>query len=224
MFNLLDENNFLHVFFNRVGDLVTANLLFVLCSVPVVTIGPALTALYHTMLKIVKGDGDKTAATFLRAFRENFLPSTAVWLLILLAAVITGADLFYFRQAQGAGRGLYLLSLVAAVLLGLFTLFVFPVIAAFRGSLLRLIKNAFLFPFLRFPCTLLLAALTVFPVFMTYVDLQLLPLSAFYWFFLGFGLTAYLNSFLFYRIFRPFLERAQQEGRSMEQKNPRRVP
>ena len=44
--NLLNEDNVVHVFLNKLGDIVIANLLFILCCIPVITIGPSLTALY----------------------------------------------------------------------------------------------------------------------------------------------------------------------------------
>ena len=53
--NLLNEDNVVHVFLNKLGDIVIANLLFIFCSIPVITIGPALTALYHCMMRTVKG-------------------------------------------------------------------------------------------------------------------------------------------------------------------------
>ena len=43
--NLLNEDNVVHVFLNKLGDIVIANLLFILCCIPVITIGPSLTAL-----------------------------------------------------------------------------------------------------------------------------------------------------------------------------------
>lgn len=213
VFNLLDENNFLHIFLNRLGDIIVSNLLFLLCSIPIVTIGPALTALYHTMLKIVKGNEGKTAKTFFAAFRQNFVQSAAVWLLILLAAIITAADIYYFHFSQsGMGSILYLLSLGVAVILILFTLYIFPVIAAFSGSLGALIKDAFVFICMRFHYAIFITVVTTFPLIMTYQDLKLLPLSAFYWFFLGFGVIAYINSFLFYRLFRPFLTGSEPDA------------
>ena len=48
-------------------------------------------------------------------------------------------------------------------------------------------------------------------MYMTYQDLKLLPLYACCWFFFGFGLTAYINSFLFYRMFKPYLETEDEE-------------
>ena len=57
--NLLNEDNVVHVFLNKLGDIVIANLLFILCCIPVITIGPSMTALYHCMMRTVKGN--KTA-------------------------------------------------------------------------------------------------------------------------------------------------------------------
>ena len=210
MINLLNEDNFLHIFLNRVGDIVVSNLLFVLCSVPIVTIGPALTALYQVMLKIAKGDEPRPARVFFKAFRQNFRQSLILWLGLLAAALITAADIYYFHtNTSGLGRAMFLLSLGVAVLLGLLTLYVFPVTAAFVGSVKDMLRDSFAFLFMRFHYALLIAVLTTFPMIMTYTDLQMLPLSAFFWFFLGFGLIAYLNAKLFYKLFRPYLEKAE---------------
>ena len=39
--NLLNEDNVVHIALNKIGDIVIANLLFVLCSLPLITAGPA---------------------------------------------------------------------------------------------------------------------------------------------------------------------------------------
>lgn len=54
--NFFNENNIIFVALNKIGDIILANLLFILCSIPLVTIGPSLTALYHCMLRTVKGE------------------------------------------------------------------------------------------------------------------------------------------------------------------------
>lgn len=85
--NLLNENNIVHIFLNKIGDIVLANLLFILCSVPIVTIGPALTALYHCTLRSVKDNNNGTVKTFFRAFKDNFKQSLIVWLFLLGANI-----------------------------------------------------------------------------------------------------------------------------------------
>ena len=52
---------------------------------------------------------------------------------------------------------------------------------------------------------LLLAVITILPMFMTYQDLTLLPLYACCWFFFGFGLTALINAHILYRFFKNYL-------------------
>ena len=174
--NLLNEDNVVHVFLNKLGDIVIANLLFILCCIPVITIGPSLTALYHCMMRTVKGNNNGTTKTFFRAFKENFKQSLIIWLLILAAGAVI-----------------------------IFTLYIFPVIATFANTLGALCRNAFLLAFMHFPTTIAIAVITIFPLYMTYLDAKLQPLYACCWFFFGFGLVAFINSMLLYRFFKKLL-------------------
>lgn len=206
--NLLNENNIVHIALNKIGDIVISNLLFILCSIPVITIGPALTALYHCTLRSVKGNNNGTAKTFLRAFKENFVQSLLVWLAFLAAAFVLITNIRFLQtNSSGAGQYLLYISFGIAGLLVIAALYIFPVIAAFSNTTGNLVKNAFVFAFMHFPSTLVIAVISILPMFMTYQDLAYLPLYACCWFFFGFGLTAYINSFLFYRMFKPFLEK-----------------
>lgn len=204
--NLLNEDNPVHIFLNKLGDIIICNLLFVVCSLPIITIGPALTALYHCMLRTVKGNNPGAIKTFFRAFKENFRQSLLVWLMLLAALAILILNLNFLQQTKTpAGDILFYLSGVLITFLTLLLLYVFPVIAALSGPLTVLVKNAFLFALIHFPSTLVIAVVSILPLYMTYQDLTLFPLYAFCWSFFGFGLTAYINSFLFYRMFRPYL-------------------
>ena len=86
--NLLNEDNVVHICMNIIGDIVLANLLFILCSIPIITIGPSLTALYHCMLRTVKGNNNGTVKTFFRAFKDNFIQSLLIWILFLFVLLI----------------------------------------------------------------------------------------------------------------------------------------
>ena len=210
--NLLNEDNIVHIWLNIIGDIVVANLLFLLCSIPLVTIGPSLTALYHCMLRTVKGNNNETVKTFFRAWKENFIPSMAIWLILLGMCAVLFLNIGFLNQ-QGSFFGTILLYASGAlmVLLVLVFLYVFPVIAAFSGTVKNHVKNAFLFAFMHFPSTIVIALVSFLPMYMTYRDLQLMPLYAACWFFFGFGLTAFLNSLLFYRMFRPYLDDEEEK-------------
>lgn len=206
--NLLNEDNVIHIFLNKLGDIIVANLLFLVCCIPIITIGPALTALYHCMLRTVKGNNNGTAKTFFRAFKENFRQSLIVWLGLLAVGFILFLNIRFLQNtASVVSKPLFYVSLGIAGLVIILALYIFPVIAAFANTTVNLLKNAYVFAFLHFPSTLAIAVITILPMFMTYRDIKLMPLYACCWFFFGFGLTAYVNSLLLYRMFKPFLEK-----------------
>ncbi len=206
--NLLNEDNIIHIFLNKLGDIIVANLLFLVCCIPIITIGPALTALYHCMLRTVKGNNNGTTKTFFRAFKENFRQSLIVWLGLLAVGFILFLNIRFLQNtASVVSKPLFYVSLGIAGLVIILALYIFPVIAAFANTTVNLLKNAYVFAFLHFPSTLAIAVITILPMFMTYRDIKLLPLYACCWFFFGFGLTAYVNSLLLYRMFKPFLEK-----------------
>ena len=206
--NLLNEDNVIHIFLNKLGDIIVANLLFLLCCIPIITIGPALTALYHCMLRTVKGNNNGTTKTFFRAFKENFRQSLIVWLGLLAVGFILFLNIRFLQNtASVVSKPLFYISLGIAGLVIILALYIFPVIAAFANTTVNLLKNAYVFAFLHFPSTLAFGVITILPMFMTYRDIKLMPLYACCWFFFGFGLTAYVNSLLLYRMFKPFLEK-----------------
>ena len=97
--NFMNQDNIVVIALNRIGDIIIANLLFLLCSIPLVTIGPSLTALYHCMLRIVKGNEDKVTKTFFRALRQNFVQSLIAWLALVSVGVILFLNLLLSVRA-----------------------------------------------------------------------------------------------------------------------------
>ncbi len=219
--NLMNEDNVVSIWLNTIGDIVIANLLFAVCCLPIVTIGPALCALHHCMLRTVKGNNNGTVKTFFRALRENFFQSLLIWLGILAVIAILLVNIRFLRQMPETmfRTVLLYLSYALGVLTAIVFLYIFAVIAAFAGPIKHHFKNSILFAFMHFPSTMLIALVSLLPMYMTYQDLELFPMYAFCWASFGFGLTAYIDALMFYRMFRPYLEKANGES-SQEQKSP----
>ena len=77
MGRLFDTDNIVWRFLGRVADLVILNFLFLLCSIPIVTIGASWTALYSVTLKAVKNEESYIAKGFLKGLdvykRQEFI-------------------------------------------------------------------------------------------------------------------------------------------------------
>lgn len=109
-------------------DLIVAGLLWLVCSLPVITIGASTTALYYAVNKCVRHNRGRLTPTFFSGFRRNFRQATLIWLLMLAYVLVGLLDAYAFRlMGFGAGTVPYVLSF----LFFLPPLLLFPWIFAF---------------------------------------------------------------------------------------------
>ena len=128
------------------------NLLWFLCSIPIFTMGAATTALYYSCLKLIRDEEGHVAATFFRAFRENFKQATVLWLILLGVGLFLGADgyiLYHLRQSSTGTLAVIwtvILAVViaAAVLYVIVLEYVFPLLASVSNTNRAMLKNSFL--------------------------------------------------------------------------------
>lgn len=126
-------------------DLVLANLLWLACCLPIVTIGASTTALHYVVRKMAVGEPYKVWADFWHSFKENCRQATALWMILALAAAICAADMYIGFQMEGTTGTLCLIAgiLGALAVLGMLTLS-FPLLARYTQSTLDLLRNALL--------------------------------------------------------------------------------
>ncbi len=74
------------------------NILWLVCSLPIVTIGASTTALFYVTLKMAEDRDDGLTRMFFKAFRENFKPATKLWLILLAVGSFLAADGFVLRR------------------------------------------------------------------------------------------------------------------------------
>ena len=74
----------------RIFDFILLNILWVVCSIPIVTMGASTAALYSVMLKITKNQEGYIIKDYFKAFRENFRQGTIVWMILALLGFLIG--------------------------------------------------------------------------------------------------------------------------------------
>ena len=128
------------------------NLLWLLCSLPVFTIGASTTALYYASLKVVRGEESYVGRLFFRAFRENFRQATVLWLILLGIGLFLGADgyILYHLRAASAGTAAIFWTLILALVIAVSVVYVivleyvFPLLASVSNTNRAMLKNSFL--------------------------------------------------------------------------------
>ncbi|MBQ9493112.1 MAG: DUF624 domain-containing protein [Oscillibacter sp.] len=209
----LDNDSAFGQLMTRCWILIACNVLFVLLTLPVVTIGPAWAAMDYVFLRTLRGEYDlNPLRAFWKGFRMNFKQALVCWLAVLLFLAFLGLEIYWCGQFGGVFQafrlGLVMLGSAAVIL----TLYLFPVMAAFRGAVPELLRHSLYFAFHKPLYLLVIVFFHLFPPVLTYSDLTNLPLYAFLWCFVGFGAVEMLSASLLLREFAPYLPTVDEYG------------
>ena len=196
------------------GDIVILNLLFVLCSIPIFTIGASAAACYAGVSRTLqKRETGLVFRAFFRDFRDAFRQATAGWLLELLVLAVLAGDLWFAVVYSEPDNKFFLIfAIVVGAVVLLASLWFYPLVARFQNTLSGQLKNSFLLAFAQFPRTLL--ALVVWVLFLG-VPVVLFDVFVYFgWLWLagGFSLPMYLTA----KIFRQPLQLTKVEQEKTE--------
>ena len=177
---------------NRIADLIILNLLCLVLCIPVITIGPALTALFYMTLKMVRNEEGNVTLQFVQAFRSNFKFSTKVWLIMLAAQVVLAFDgyvLWHMRFSNIFWTILCAVFIVLLVACAIIAMYIFPLMARFENTVRAMFFNSIMVGMRYLVCTVIMAA--IYFIMAVIVVRFFTPAIIF-----GEGLCAFLCSYL----------------------------
>ncbi len=129
-----------------IGDCICLSVLWIVFSLPVVTVGASTTALYAAAYHVVRKKEGGLWRRFWDAFREDFRRSTLLWLVALAILALLTVDVFVLRSiklAGGALGNLYYVVLALWVLALTWGIYMAAYAARFNGSVREVMKFAF---------------------------------------------------------------------------------
>ena len=129
--------------FDRIGKLIVLSLAWLVCSLPVVTMGYAFTAMYHATVKTVRFDRGYVLPEFFRCLVRTRKQGILCSLLYTGALVLLSLDTYVWYRA-GTRQGLSLAFVCGAltVFAALFGIYLFALISRFDYGLKDLFKMA----------------------------------------------------------------------------------
>lgn len=197
------NNNFKIVdLFSRIIDLLLLNILFVVTSLPLFTLGASLCALSSTSQKMVRNEESYIAKNYFHSFRINFLQGTLSFISFSFAFVILFLNLFISLRSKGIFFSiLRTLSFTFMLALYLCFLYYFPILARFHFScrqvlthIPHMIVSYPVYSFLLIATTVPLIFFTVYS-YQTAIALLLIMCT------IGASLFSYIESIIFRNIF-----------------------
>lgn len=156
------------LFLGRLADLMWLNILCFICSIPIVTFGAAVSAKYYTAMKLERGEGTGVTKAFFHSFKENFLQST--WLSIIVIAIVVLFGWNWLLVIGGTITNTIVVGLLSifSVMVAITVFCMFPMLARFETKNFDAFRNALVFGIVHLPRVILGVAMSVAPVVLTY--------------------------------------------------------
>lgn len=190
MAKLFSYDNPVWRFMGRVADVFFLTVFWAVCSLPVITIGASTTALYYVSLKMVKNREGYIGRSFFKAFKDNFMQSTAVWMIMLFIGIFLSADLYFFYHLESRMAVFaFWLFLIFTVLFLFIAVLVFPLEARLDTKTGNLFFMAFMVSMKNFSWVMLmLVTMVCVLAFSIFVFWPILLVAA--------GTIAYIHSLI----------------------------
>ena len=219
MKGLLNPEGPVMILITKIAMTAWLNILWLLCSLPVVTLGASTTALYTVTLKMASDEEGAVTRTFFSAFRSNLKQATKAWAVLLALGLVLALDgyvVWHLRYENAFWTLLAAVLTVAAIAYGFILLYVFPLMARFENTTFAMLKNSLLVSIRYLFCTLALASIHFAMVLV--VVRFFTPAIVF-----GEGLVAYLCSCLLKGVLarlEPAGAEDEKEGEGEGEENP----
>ncbi|MCJ1994121.1 YesL family protein [Lactococcus piscium] len=177
----------------KLYEVMVLNLLFIIASLPIITIGAALTALYDVTLKMQVGIEKEMTRSFVKSFRKNGMQATKIWLTFLGFIAIACLAISLVN-----GHPVVFLPLLYLSVLVVGTLpYTFSLVATFENKTGVMMRNGLMLAMQHVPHTLIMISIAgllclYLPIYQRWL---LLPVIM-----LGFSLTAVIQSHFIFGI------------------------
>lgn len=163
----MDNNGFfsiespLYKFMVKLLDIIKLNFMWLLCSIPVITMGAATTAAFYIGLKMGTDEESYIAAPFIREFKANLKQGSIIGVIQMLVIYVIYTD-FRLSAAAGEKRLVYMAAGIVAIFLAfLHFIYVYALLARYENTILNTIRNSFSICIKFFPKTIVMLLLVL---------------------------------------------------------------
>lgn len=210
-----NENPFF-IFMGNVGDYIILNLLFVLTSIPIVTVGMSLDALYRVILRRTRGESIYPVREYFSAIKDDWKQATKLWLIFLITGAILIFDVLYVELMSTAMN--IAIGCLVALWLIVFS-YAFPLQARFDNTIKNTLINALALAISNLPSTIIIAVINFIPFFLVILGPNIAALALPIYVVIGFSLSARINCIFFNRIMDRFMKITQDEDDPVSEGN-----
>ena len=176
-----------------ITNVILLNTLFIITSIPLVTMGASVTALNTMLHRILKGDDSDVVYHYFRIFKSNFKQATVIWAALVVLSVLLFLNYSIFSNTNFLNVYGLLLLAPFGMLAILGVVILLPYVGLFENSLKASVINSFFVCILDPLRAILLILFNCAVVFMSVNTPERLLTAIYVFTFGGFALWALLN-------------------------------
>lgn len=196
IFNL---DNPVMVFLARIADLIILNVLAIICSLPIITIGASWTAMHYVTIRMVRKEEGYIAKDFFKSFKENFKQATIIWIIAMVALFVIVGDYFiFFSDPTDIPKWIMVIIVILSYLVLSTIVFVFPLLARYKNTTGKMILNAFLLSIANVPHAVTHIVFFILPIVLLIFKPHFIALIGM----IGYAGLAYIGSIFWNQIFK----------------------
>jgi uncharacterized membrane protein YesL len=205
MSNFFNLDNGIFTFLSKVCDIIFLSVIWVILCIPIITIGPANTALYYATVKVIRRERGYLFREFFRSFRLNFKRGAIIGVLLTVLFAILILDLLTAWTTITANSSinsiLFGIYLVISFFLLSISVYVFPVLSRFDMTVKQLIKSSALMALKHLPYTLgMIIVVAAAALGIAFIPILIVVVPA---------TSVLINSLLMERILKKYMPKAE---------------
>ncbi|MEX5397622.1 YesL family protein [Streptococcus sp. ZJ93] len=203
--SIFNTDNWLMRVCEKILDLVTLNLLFLISCLPIVTIGIAKISLYRTLQEVRDGRGVRVIRLYIHTFKAEWKYGLALGGIEILVSIICLMNLLLFRgQTAMVFQGMKMLAFGLFFLMSMVMLYAYPLAARFEQSLQELLQTAFVLAGLHFLWTFAMLGFAALLAFLLIGSSWTIVFGSMFFLLAGFSSLGYLQLGILEPIFRKY--------------------
>ena len=140
---------FWELYLRKLWKLMELNLLYLLCCIPVVTIGPATAGMVYVLRNYADTRSTFLCYDFFQAFKKNFKQSLAIFFIDIPLTAVAGFAFYFYLNIESKLKFLPAgISLLVVILLTFMRFYTYLMAVTVDLKLKHIFKNAFIFSFI----------------------------------------------------------------------------
>lgn len=208
---LFNYDNPVISFLNFIGKLIILNVLWIISSIPIITLGASTTALYKVLFKIIDHKDNFPFKLFFVTLKKEFKNATLLWTGLLIWVSVFAFDTWFGISSGYEFSSFFIVLGVMGVIMGIFIFFIaFPYISLYNNTLRNYIINT-----CKIICccpvrVILISLMWILAIGINFTDPNVFIHFGFVWPLCGFATLFYFTAFIVKSIFKSIVKKSKE--------------